>query len=215
MYHCLRSRFGSSVWAFLCLWQSAMNDREDGVGRRPRERPATRGCRTRWLGQSSSATTHKDRRVFEGGVRETYAASRGRNHLTQGTARSPAGSRAAGVGRSSREPWLSGSPSCCSAQRPHKEKDAEKIRKEEQETKQEKAREVQQPPHRRVPGDLHCSLPQRSELRGTLGGHATEGAPPTPQKLGPFFRFFLSALGVIDTVMRDVNVDTDCPWSSP
>ena len=119
VYHRLRSLFGSSVWSSsVCLWRSAMSDRDGGVGRRRRERRLRQWLRhvrlsvQMALAKFSSATPHNGQGLRG---RVTYAASRSRNHLSRRAAESPARNRAAGVARRSLEPGLTGSPSCCSA----------------------------------------------------------------------------------------------------
>ena len=96
----------------VCLWRSAVSDRDDGVGRRWRER------RLRLSVQMALAKCKRHSSQRAGLAREN-CVRRTQLHVAETTSpkcgRGPAGNRAAGVARSSRKPGLSGSPSCCSA----------------------------------------------------------------------------------------------------
>ena len=104
----------------LCLWRSAMNDRDDGVDRRGRERRLRQWLRHERLSVQMALAKFKRHSSQRAGLARKNCVRRtqlhvAEDHLSRRAAGSPAGNRAAGVARRFLNPALAGSPSCCSA----------------------------------------------------------------------------------------------------
>ena len=189
-----------SVVLLLFVSLAAMSDRDDGVGRRRRQRRLRRWLRHERLSVQIGLAKSRCHSSQRAGLAREKCVRRAQLHVA-----SP-GERSGVPQETAPQVWLADPASpgllarlLAAVLATHKEKDVEQVRKtkEELEKQQEKARKVRQPLRRFVEssiGDLHCSFCQRKALLCYAGGSTT------PQNLGALFvpLFFVSFKGSRD-----------------
>ena len=200
----------------------SLRDRDDGVGRRRRDRRLKQWLRHERLSVQMALAKFKRHSSQRARLARENSARRTQLHVAETT--SPGErpesrrNRARLVDPWSRAYWLAFLLQCPRVA--HEEKNVEQVRKRKEGLeKQEKAGMVRQPPRRFVESQhrrFALFFPSAERAARHFGRVMRLRSSTTPQKLGPFNSAFLSALHVaaIDTLMRDVDVDIDCPCSS-